>query len=111
MTIQTVGFQAAAEFMKEQNFSKCSSSKTIVSSYVNSAKSSKEDLSRLVVSMQSIGADIMKVVISATDITELVNIFHLLSHCQVQDVSRDVLFHKLSLMRRTSGFTCLCRIL
>ncbi|KAI5675948.1 hypothetical protein M9H77_06898 [Catharanthus roseus] len=78
-----IEFEAAAEFMKEQNFSKCSSSKTIVSSYVNSAKSSKEDLSRLVVSMQSIGADIMKVVISATDITELVNIFHLLSHCQI----------------------------
>lgn len=73
----------ATEVMKEQIFCQRSSSKTIVSYYVDGVKSSKEDLRQLVMDIQSTGADIIKVVINATDITELIHLFHLLSHCQV----------------------------
>lgn len=70
--------------IKEQKFCQCSSSKTIVSYYIDGVKSSEEDLNQLVMDIQSTGAaDIIKLEINATDITELIHLFHLLSHCQV----------------------------
>lgn len=75
--------------IKEQKFCQCSSSKTIVSYYIDGVKSSKEDLNQLVIDIQSTGADIIKLEINATDITELIHLFHLLSHCQVLDTMKD----------------------
>ncbi|XP_076948340.1 bifunctional 3-dehydroquinate dehydratase/shikimate dehydrogenase, chloroplastic-like [Bidens hawaiensis] len=75
--------QVAFEIMEKHKLSQQNNCKIIVSSFVDKITSSKEDLSHLVTRMQSTGAHIIKLVTSATDITELSRIFHLLSHCQV----------------------------
>ncbi|XP_071732300.1 bifunctional 3-dehydroquinate dehydratase/shikimate dehydrogenase, chloroplastic-like [Rutidosis leptorrhynchoides] len=75
--------QVASDIMEKQKLNQQSSCKIIVSCFVDGVTSFKEDLSHLVTRMQSTGADIIKLVTSATDITELSRIFHLLSHCQV----------------------------
>lgn len=64
----------------------------IVSCYVENLISPKEDLSDVVARIQSTEADIIKVVTDATDITELSKLFHLLSHCQVRNFVRQMLF-------------------
>ncbi|XP_059652601.1 bifunctional 3-dehydroquinate dehydratase/shikimate dehydrogenase, chloroplastic-like [Cornus florida] len=75
--------EVAADLMEKHKLNQRRGSKVIVSCYVESATPSKEDLSHLVARMQSFGADIIKLVTSATDITEIARIFHLLSCCQV----------------------------
>ncbi|KAI3669321.1 hypothetical protein L6452_40553 [Arctium lappa] len=75
--------QVAYDIMEEPKFNQQKSCKIIVSCFVDGVTSLKEDLSHLIIRMQSTGADIIKLVTSATDITELSRIFHLLSHCQV----------------------------
>ncbi|KVH92227.1 Aldolase-type TIM barrel [Cynara cardunculus var. scolymus] len=74
--------QVAYDIMEKRKFSQQKSCKIIVSCFVDGVTSLKEDLSHLITRMQSTGADIIKLVTSATDITELSRIFHLLSHCQ-----------------------------
>ncbi|KAK6915503.1 Protein kinase domain [Dillenia turbinata] len=73
----------ASQLMTRQKQNQNDCSKIIVSYYVDGETPCKEDLSHLVAHMQSTGADIMKLVVSASDITELATIFHLLAHRQV----------------------------
>ncbi|KAJ0542277.1 putative 3-dehydroquinate dehydratase, Shikimate dehydrogenase (NADP(+)) [Helianthus annuus] len=75
--------QVASDIMEEHKLGQQSSSKIIVSCFVDRITSLKEDLSHLVTRMQSTGAHIIKLVATAADITELSKIFHLLSHCQI----------------------------
>ncbi|KAJ9561640.1 hypothetical protein OSB04_006800 [Centaurea solstitialis] len=75
--------KVAYDMMEDRKFTEQKSCKIIVSCFVDGVTSLKEDLSHLITRMQSTGADIIKLVTSATDITELSGIFHLLSHCQV----------------------------
>ncbi|KAK1432383.1 hypothetical protein QVD17_09279 [Tagetes erecta] len=75
--------QVAFDIMEEHKLGQQSNCKIIVSCFVDRVTSSKEDLSDLVTRMQSTGAHMIKLVTTATDITELSRIFHLLSHCQV----------------------------
>lgn len=69
--------------MEELTIDHNSGGKIIVSCYVNGMTSSEEYLSHLVARMQATGAPIIKLVTSATHITEVSQIFRLLSHCQV----------------------------
>lgn len=62
---------------------KRSSSKIIVSRYLNGEKSSKEKLGNLIASMQSSGADVLKLLVEVDYITDLAPIFQLLTSCQV----------------------------
>ena len=78
-----VELKVASDLMAEHKLDKHSSSKLIVSYYVDGSTPSKEDLSQLVARMQSTGADIIKLVSNSSSITELSRIFHLLSHCQI----------------------------
>ncbi|KAJ8898668.1 hypothetical protein K2173_004702 [Erythroxylum novogranatense] len=60
-----------------------SSSKLVVSSYVNGGKPSAEKLGFLIACMQSTGADVIKLVIDVDYITDLAPVFKMLTHCQV----------------------------
>ncbi|KAF5199225.1 Shikimate dehydrogenase (NADP(+)) [Thalictrum thalictroides] len=75
--------KAASGFLRDANQVKPCDSKIIVSCNVDGATPSTEELEHLVAKMQNTGADIIKLVTDATDITDLVQQFKLLSHCQV----------------------------
>ncbi|KAL2234365.1 UNVERIFIED_CONTAM: Bifunctional 3-dehydroquinate dehydratase/shikimate dehydrogenase, chloroplastic, partial [Sesamum indicum] len=75
--------KVASAFMKEDKLGRLKSSKIIVSCYLDSPASLREDLGRLVAEMQSMNADIIKFVSGAANITEIMEVFELLSHSQV----------------------------
>lgn len=75
--------KVASAFMKEDKLGRLKSSKIIVSCYLDSLASLREDLGRLVAEMQSMNADIIKFVSGAANITEIMEVFELLSHSQV----------------------------
>lgn len=62
---------------------KRSSSKIIVSRYLNGENMSKEKLGNLIASMQSSGGDVIKLLVEVDYITDLAPIFQLLTSCQV----------------------------
>ncbi|KAF8401565.1 hypothetical protein HHK36_012507 [Tetracentron sinense] len=78
-----VELEVASDFAMVQYINKRSASKIIVSSYVHGGIPSKEDFSHLVACLQSTGADIIKLFTDVVYITDLAQVFHLLSHCQV----------------------------
>jgi 3-dehydroquinate dehydratase/shikimate dehydrogenase len=82
--------QVACDLMEEQRWSRQSSSKIIVSCFIDTMHSAKEDLSFLIARMQSTGADIIKLVANASDITQLSRIFRVVSHCQVPLIAYSV---------------------
>lgn len=79
-----------ASDMEELTIDHNSGGKIIVSCYVNGMTSSEEYLSHLVARMQATGAPIIKLVTSATHITEVSQIFRMLSHCQVPLIAYSV---------------------
>ncbi|XP_057961053.1 bifunctional 3-dehydroquinate dehydratase/shikimate dehydrogenase, chloroplastic-like [Malania oleifera] len=78
-----VEFELKVALIGECNSNLHSGSKIIVSSYADGVMLTKEYLSHLVAQLRSSGADIVKLVTSATNISEIESIFHLLSHCQI----------------------------
>lgn len=83
MNLNCKNVQVASDFLGKQKMDQHSSSRTIVSCYVDGVTPPIEDLICRVALLQSTGADMIKLVINATNITEITKIFHLLSHCQV----------------------------
>ncbi|KAL0464219.1 UNVERIFIED_CONTAM: Bifunctional 3-dehydroquinate dehydratase/shikimate dehydrogenase, chloroplastic [Sesamum latifolium] len=73
--------RVASAFMKEDKLGQLNSSKIIVSCYLDSSSALQEDF-RLVAEMLSMNADIIKFVSGAANITEIMNVFDLLSHSQ-----------------------------
>ncbi|KAL6968413.1 hypothetical protein U1Q18_034214 [Sarracenia purpurea var. burkii] len=69
---------------------KRSTSKIIVSSYVNSGRPSKEKLGNLIACLQSTGADIIKLVVDTVYITDVAPVFDMFTHCQVPLIARAV---------------------
>ncbi|KAL5712828.1 hypothetical protein ACHQM5_014957 [Ranunculus cassubicifolius] len=78
-----VEFKVASNFVVDAHVSEPRASKTIVSHHVGGGSTSKEELNQLIARMRSTGGDIVKLVIDATDITNLADLFQLLSHSQV----------------------------
>lgn len=79
-----MNLQVASELMSRQNRNHRGGTKVIVSCFVDGMTPSKEELGNLAAHMQATGADIIKVITSASNITELARLFHLLSCSQVQ---------------------------
>lgn len=79
--------KVAAELMSKQNKLHCGGTKVIVSCFLDGVIPSKEELSNLATHMKASGADIIKIVTSASNITELARLFHLLSYSQMPVVA------------------------
>ncbi|KAF5206725.1 Shikimate dehydrogenase (NADP(+)) [Thalictrum thalictroides] len=77
-----VEFEVASDFLASVNIDSYPNSKLIVSCHVD-VTPSKDDLSFIVARLQSTGADIIKLSFDTVYITDVVPLFHVLSHCQV----------------------------
>lgn len=75
--------QVADEFISSAQPRKHSNSLMIVSYHVNGGNPLVEGLGNFVALMQSTGADIVKLTTDTVVITDVAQIFHLLSHSQV----------------------------
>ncbi|XP_030521171.1 bifunctional 3-dehydroquinate dehydratase/shikimate dehydrogenase, chloroplastic-like isoform X2 [Rhodamnia argentea] len=82
--------KVASDVISKQNRLQCGGTKVIVSCFLDGATPSEEELSNLAARMQATGADIVKVVTSASNITELARLFHLLSYSQMPVVAYSV---------------------
>ncbi|XP_019080266.1 bifunctional 3-dehydroquinate dehydratase/shikimate dehydrogenase, chloroplastic isoform X3 [Vitis vinifera] len=107
MNLNCKNVQVASDFLGKQKMDQHSSSRTIVSCYVDGVTPPIEDLICRVALLQSTGADMIKLVINATNITEITKIFHLLSHCQMPLIAYSIGdrgFMSQILCRKFGGF-------
>ncbi|CAH9102861.1 unnamed protein product [Cuscuta europaea] len=87
-----VAIEVASDMVMNELMSIRSSSKIIVSSYVNGGGPplTTEKLGDLIIKLQSTGADVIKLVIDVSYITDVAPVFHMLTHCQVPLIVRAV---------------------